>query len=150
MKPVHISELWHAIQSGELRLPQAESSGKTGQLRPLNGNLETLAEEYSMPAEYVRDYEAGKFKELLRKLEKQSDISLYEVLLKVLCLLHMAKSDESIGNKHPVEYLRDRILPQLKQVEYQDETGVVSERREWLELYCYGHELPSKFWNKLI
>jgi hypothetical protein len=147
MSEIAIGELWHAIQTGGTELHLSESSSTPGQLKSLQSHLGMLVDANVIPNEYLDTYMRSEYKELLRVLEDASTITLHLVLLKTLCLLHMAMADteEKIGNVTPLEYLRNRIIPQLREVEYQDETGIISERREWLEAFCLGRLMPDQF-----
>ena len=66
----------------------------------------------------LEGYVAGNYRNALRRLEQVEITSLPSVLLKVLCLLQMMLKDELIGNIQPNDYLRDKVIPQLKHVEY--------------------------------
>jgi hypothetical protein len=144
MSQMTISELWNAIQSGDLEIERSPLQ-EDPILRPLN--LVEIANAISLPSNYVEHYQVGNYKELLRLLEDHDDMSLSLVLLKIICLLNMSKLNQSIGNKNALEYLRDHTIPQLRQVENQDKTGLLGERRMWLELFCYGRDLPDEFWS---
>jgi len=148
---VSISELWHAIQTGKIEV-QSSAPPVATVLYPLAENAERLLQEGLLEGYegYLELYLQGNYRELLRALQHASvKKSLHIVLLKVLCLLHMAAANESIGNKKSLDYLRDEVLPELKQFESKDGSDIVAERRKWLEAFCLGHEPPDYFWEAI-
>ncbi len=140
-------ELWEIAQSGQFELPANHRELPDHQRISLTDTVEQL---YRNPnttvlGDELTEYLNGNYRDVLRRLEQLENSShLVIVLLKVTCLLQMEARNEKIGNKRPKEYLRDRILQQLKQLSETDELRVTT---EWLEAFCFGHELPVEFWS---
>lgn len=93
-------------------------------------------------------YVEGRHRDLLRSLERES-ANAWSVILRILCLLRMSQSHETIGETDALKYLRDRVLPRIKQVEVDGGTPELHQRQEWLERFCLGYELPDEFWDAL-
>jgi len=147
---LQIDEIWNAIQDANLdsHRKDLQSSINSGHAS-LKEAFEQLCREPVTMAlcEELEAYLNGHYRDVLRHLEKTENPSHSSIILKVLCLLQMASTDELIGHVHPTEYLRDKVLSQLRQAEHIDGTGNLKLRREWLERFCLGHELPQAFWD---
>jgi hypothetical protein len=141
-----IEDLWRDIDTGGFEPPIQKSQVIYHEtLQTLRDSFDQL-EQPLVQAGLIEAYEGylqGRYKEVLRRLEKTA--SLPAVLIKVLCLLQMAVKNEAIAQTPPTQYLRDKVLPQLKQVEGNDETGRIKVCREWLEAFCYGRALNVNF-----
>jgi hypothetical protein len=150
-KEMRIEDVWEMIQAGSQTFPDKKlEASNTPIFLSLEGAIDQLQQDpaFSALRGELAGYVSRNYRDVLRRLEHLETPSLQSALLKVLCLLQMALKDEFIGNTHPIEYLRDKVIPQLKQVEHGDESGVVKVHREWLERYCWGHELPNEFWEE--
>ena len=141
-----VPELWaHLEKGGDVLLAQAVALPDEKRLLLLANELDRLPEHVkAAAAEYVE----GKCRDLLRSLEHES-ANTWSVILRVLCLLRMSQSHETIGETDALKYLRDRVLPRIKQVEVDGGTPELHQRQEWLERFCLGHELPDEFWDAL-
>jgi len=111
----------------------------------LAGALDCLPDDVKVAAV---QYTQGSYRDLFRSLER-GPAEPWSVILRVLCLLRMAQLHETIGETDALDYLRDRVIPRVKQVEIEADISELRQRREWLELFCLGHGLPSKFWDAL-
>lgn len=144
---LHPHEVWELAQSGHLELTADHAKLPDQQHLSLIDTAETLHRDpnTSSFADEVTEYLNGNYRDVVRRLERPENSShLANLSLKVMCLLQMEARNETIGNTRPREYLRDRILKQLKQSDETDELRTVI---EWLEAFCFGHELPTGFWS---
>jgi len=140
-------ELWEMAQSGQFELTANHRELPDHQRISLIDTIEQLRRDPNIAplADELSEYLNGNYRDALRRLERTENPShLVIVLLKVTCLLQMEVHNEMIGNTRPREYLRDRILKQIKQLGETDELRVIT---EWLEAFCFGHELPVEFWS---
>ena len=135
-------DVWEAIQSEHFNLLDKSYNLPHNPLYlSLHDNFDKLQQELSIAPlkQQLAEYISGNYRDSLRHLEELETLSLSSVLLKVLCLLQMAMKDEYIANTHPIEYLRDKVIPQLKQVE--SSNGDIKLCREWVERFCLGYDL---------
>ena len=120
---MRIEDVWEAIKLNVSAFLTRTSRHRTVQyIFLLKERSDQLQKEPAISAlrGELEGYISGNYRDALRGLERLHSPSLTSVLLKVLCLLQMALKDDFIGNTHPIEYLRDKVIPQLKHVEYGD------------------------------
>ena len=140
-------EVWEIAEAGHLELTANHAKLPDEQRLSLADTVERLHRDSSTSsfADELTEYLNGNYREVLRRLERLENASLLANLsLKVMCLLQMEARNETIGNTHPREYLRDQILKQFKQLDETDELRTIV---DWLEAFCFGHELPVEFWS---
>jgi len=136
-----VPELWaHLAKGGDVLLAQATAQSDEKRLLLLANQLDRLPENVKAAA---AQYVDGNYRDLLRSLEPE--VATWSVILRVLCLLRMSQSHETIHQMDALEYLRDRVLDQIKE----GDTPELHQRQEWLKRFCLGHELPDEFWEAL-
>lgn len=148
-KKVQLQTLWKNIEQGKAVVSQQQTGEDETANALLRLDVDALLAHKSFKANDIDIalYTKGRYWELLRQLEDSQQVTTSAVLLRILCLLHLISTNERIGNLTAFEYLRDKVLPQLKQVEDKDDTGRLKQYREWLSRFCLGHDLPTEFWE---
>lgn len=142
-----IADVWKLAQTGDLSASLNHDS-PTGYARQVS--LEDLVTDLrsnpdsELLADAISDYLHANYRDAMRRLEKVEKPSRLVLALKVICLLQMAARDEMIVSRHPREYLRDSVLKDLKHL---DDGHDFREANEWLERFCFGHDLPLEFWE---
>jgi len=133
-----ITSLWNTLKSGQPLLRSAVQGSPSAQpLIALNDWLALEAAQDVLPdwVSALTLYQQESYADALKLLEKRDQADLSVLLLETLCLLHLEIKDEKFKRYRSINYLRDIILPRLRQAALSDKSGRLRDQIERLERF---------------